>query len=421
MKAVWQGALVAALMVPCIGIAQMAQAQAVSFGSGVGMYGLLNGDNISLYVDRWGDFGAPLNATTPKKPGGQLNGSGQPFINSDGSVNTLSGTNTYGILFSPTSTAGLSNIQAQVQAKTEYETLGNRNAVEGYSISVNGGATFTPYGGLGFSTPTLTVSGSSIDGALSATSQTTYTNGGTDLLVSQQAFFNTSSLKNMVEVTTTFTNLSATNSIQGLQYARGIDPNQGAAPPGNSSDVNTNQSFGTITDPTQFAINSTDLLGLNRTLALGVRGTDPNSAGSILFATSGAQTETALLTSPTLAQQGNPSYVELESNGIAAEYVDSSNPADDATTVNFQEYLQDPSLAPFLNAADESVTPAFSTFSDTDLVLLSPMLDLAPGASTTSTFYYTFGATVTPEPGMTSLALAGLCGAIAFRRSRKRR
>jgi hypothetical protein len=396
------------------------QAQAPTFGTGVGNYALLNGDNLALYVDHYGDLGAPQNATTPTKPGGSLNGTGQPYINVDGSVNNLGGTNEYAALYNPTATFG--SVQSQVQQKTEYITLGNRNAVEGWSVSVNDGASFVPYNALGMTAGSISTTYNSVTGLATATTDTTYKLGATNLGIQQEVLFNDTGRKNIAEFVTTFTN-NGTSAISGLQYARGIDPNQGVASPGTTSDVNTNQSFGTSADLTQFAINSSDQLGQNRMLALGVRSTDSNAVGSIIYATSGGQTQNALLTSPELARQGNPSYIQLLPGG-GASYVDAANPADDATTTNYQQYLQNPALAPFLNAADDSITPAFSSFADTDMVLLSPTMSLAPGASTSYTFYYTFGTpnpVPTPEPGVVSLLTgSALAASATMFRSRRR-
>jgi hypothetical protein len=406
-----------------------AEAQAPVFPTAAtGNYALLNGDNLALYIDQLGDLGAPMSSSPSQpKPGGQLNSSGQPFINSDGSVQTPVGTPavpvTYAALYNPSATAG--TIQQQVQAKDEYITLGNRNAVEGWSISVNGGSSFIPYSNAGMSAAPIVTSYNPVTGLLTATADTTYKVGATDVGISQETLFNDTGRKNLAEFVTTFTN-NGTSTISGLQYARGVDPNQGVAPPGTSANVNTTQTFGTSVDPTQFAINSTDQESLNRNLALGVRSSDPNSAGTEIYAVSANQTESGLLGSPQVNRQGNPSYIQLDPNGDGgANFVDPTNPAMDSHTANYQEYLQNPALAPFLTAGNVSVTPEFSTYSpDTDLVLLSPVIsNLTPGESESFTFYYTFGALnagAVPEPGTIAMALAGICGAAVFRLRRVR-
>jgi hypothetical protein len=64
----------------------------------------------------------------------------------------------------------------------------------------------------------------------------------------------------------------------------------------------------------------------------------------------------------------------------------------DAYTPDYVAYNENPVSAPFMTPGDTAVTPVFNAYeSDTDLVLLSPVLSLEPGQSTTFTFYYTFG------------------------------
>jgi hypothetical protein len=372
-------------------------AQSATFGTGAGSYALLNGSYLALYIDRFGDLGAPMTSSvTLPKPGGLLDSLEQPYINSDGSVDTpvlidgVSTSITYAALYSAIATSG--SIQQQVQAKTEYITLGNLTAVEGWSVSVNGGSSFIPYDGTGMSAAPITASYNASTGLLTATSATTYMVGATDLEISQEVLFNDSARPNILQFVITFTN-NGTTTITGLQYARAIDPNQGVAPPGTSADVNTMQAFGTPADPTQFAVNSIDQEGLNRSLALGVRNSDLNSAGSIIYAASASQTESSILSSPQPTNQGDPSYIQLDANGDGgANYVTAINPAMDAHTANFEAYLETGGvLDPFLTSGNVGVTPVFTSYpSDTDLVLLSPQLSLAPGASTTFTFYYTF-------------------------------
>jgi hypothetical protein len=397
---------VAAIALVTVGRPSMGQA--LTFGSGgVGSYAVLNGDNLALYVDEYGDLGAPQNSGIPNKPGGVLNSSGQPYINSDGSVNTLGGTNAYGALYSPTSTAG-DSIQAAVQAKTEYVTLGNRNAIEGWSVDMNGAKAFTPYSDM--PTPTFSVSSNSATGLLTMTSTTTLAQGNADLQISQEILFNDPGRKNIAQFTVNFTN-TGTTTITGLQYARIVDPNQDVAAGGS---VNTVQSFGAQADPKAFAINSTGSLSGNQ-MALGVQPTDQNAAGSTIYAVNGLMTETGTLGHPSYldGQSGN-NYIQLNANGVGATYVNATNSALDATTSNFQAYINNPASAPFLTASDASVNPDFSSFgSDTTLVLLSPDLpDLAPGASTSYTFYYIFGpgpeGAPVPEPGPVAALFAPL-------------
>jgi hypothetical protein len=401
--------------------------QALTFGSGSGSYTVLNGDNLALVVGQFGDLGAPQNPTTPTKPGGVLDSSGQPYFNANGSVDSLSGTNAYAALFNQTSTAG-DSIQAALQAKTEYISLGNRNTVEGYSIHIDGGAAFTPFNDL--STPSVSVSSDSTTGLLTMTTTSTLTKGASSLQVSQEILFNDPGRKDIAQFNVTFTN-TGTSEITGLQYARTVDPNQDVAAPGSGS-VNTVQSFGTKADPTAFAINSLGASSL-REMALGVQYTDPNSPGSTIYAVDGSQTEGAILTNPSyLNGQAGTNYIQLHTSDEGADYVNGFNPASSGTTSNYLDYLADPSSAPFINAADMITNPDFSAYmTDTSLVLLSPVLpDLAPGQSTTYTFYYIFGneaPETVPEPGAVSMLFAPLvlCGCASLckrtRPARKRR
>ncbi len=332
-------------------------------------------------------------------------------------MNTLGGTNLYAALYNPVAQSGA--LQQQVQNKTEYISLGARDAVEGWSVSVNGGASFVPCNGLGMTATPISVAYNSTTGQLSAVTNTTLSSGATDLLISQQVLFNTPGQASVAQFVVTLTNNGA-SAITGLQYARAVDPNQGVAPPGSSGDVNTNQSFGSPSSSTQFAINSADQEGFNRNLSLGVNPADLNSPGSTIYAVSGNQTQQSVLTNPLPSSQNNPNQIVLHTSDLGADFVDPGNPSLDATTANYKLYLASPALAPFLNSQSQSVTPAFSTYSDTDLVLLSPSMNLAAGESTTFTFYYSFSASTVPAPGSAPIMLAGAAGFGCTLRRRRR-
>src|SRR5690242_14703674 len=82
------GFSLAALTLAGMAFAPCARAQGVLFPAPTdrNSYGLLNGDNLALYIDRLGDLGAPTTNLLVTKPGGDYVG-GAPFINPDGSVN----------------------------------------------------------------------------------------------------------------------------------------------------------------------------------------------------------------------------------------------------------------------------------------------------------------------------------------------
>jgi hypothetical protein len=359
-------------------------AYAATFGTGVGNYALLLGDYLALYVDRCGDLGAPRNATTPTHPGGSIDASGNPYINSDGSVDSLGGTNCYAALYSSGAT-NAGTIQQQVQAKTEYITVGNRNTVESWSINVNNGLSFTTIGGslhVSMTTAPITASYNEESGLVSATGMTTYLDAPQHVTIQHEVYFNDAGRKNVVQFVVTFTNLGSSGIT--LQYARGVNPNQGV-PPDHYGWTNTNQWFSTPVDPTLFAVNSADQEGFLRYLALGVRAGEPNTAGSIIYVTNGGQTENALLTSPHLPSQGNPNDVVLSATGgWGANFYDGYNPAYDSYSPNYAS-------APFVTGYGQTFSPVFSAFSESDLVLLSPIMDIGPGQSATYVFYYTFG------------------------------
>ena len=105
----------------------------VPAGGGSLAYAGLIGDNLTLYVEVGAALCAPRNTSAPVKPGGSLNGSNQPYINSDGSVNSLTGTNTYGLLYNPVSQY-TNPLQTAVQNMIEFISLGGRNAVEGWTM-----------------------------------------------------------------------------------------------------------------------------------------------------------------------------------------------------------------------------------------------------------------------------------------------
>jgi hypothetical protein len=405
----------------------MVSAQAPTFNAGgVGNYALLNGSNLALYIDRYGDLGAPQTTQTVSKPGGVLNGSGQPYVNADGSVQTPIPVSpfsdvTYAALYNPQATSG--TLQQQVQAKTEYITLGNRSAVEGWSISVNHGTSFIPYDGAGMSVSNIVTTYNSSTGLLTATTNSAYTVGATNLGISEEVLFNDASRKNLAEFVTTFTN-NGSSAIANLEYARVVDPNQGVAPPGNTGDTGTNQGFGTLTNASLFAIMSSDEMGLNRQLSLGVQNASPNAPGSYIYTANANQSESAVLGAPQLSRQGNPNYIELDANGDGgASYVDTANPLLDAHTTNFEDYIENPASAPFLTSSLASVTPSFNAYGDTDLVLLSPFMSLQPGQSTSYTFYYQFSPTEVPEPDALSMLMGGsvVMGSIVLRMRRKSR
>src|SRR5947209_3378098 len=67
-------------------ISSQAHAQTATFGTGAGTYALLNGTNLTVYLDNKGDIAAPNVGGGNPKPGGDLNGLNQPKINPDGSI-----------------------------------------------------------------------------------------------------------------------------------------------------------------------------------------------------------------------------------------------------------------------------------------------------------------------------------------------
>jgi len=376
----------------------------VPAGGGSLAYAGLIGDNLTLYVEVGAALCAPRNTSAPVKPGGSLNGSNQPYINSDGSVNSLTGTNTYGLLYNPVSQY-TNPLPTAVQNMIEFISLGGRNAVEGWTMqfATSGANTgWFPYsttGGSGGLYWTHSISSATWDASTDQLQLVTLSTFDAGALQVQHTFtFNGTGAKNIVTVQVQITNQpSSSLNINALTYCRALDPNQGVAPPGNTSDLNTNQSLGVSLYPQYFLVNSADQLNLSRQLGIGVHQLDANIASALLYAVNGAQTETALLTFPVRSSQGNPSYVELNADGSATYY--NAGTGLTATCSNVWEWLQgNTSGYPFLQGSTP-VTPAFTIFSDTDLVLMSGLLgsagSLPAGASTTFTWYYVLG---TPPP-----------------------
>ncbi len=420
----------AALMLTGMAFAPGARAQGVLFSgtSDRNAYGLLNDDNLALYIDRLGDLGAPTTNLLVTKPGGDYVNN-QPFINPDGSVNqsTVGTVNsrTYGALYNPNSTGSITPIGSSVQAKQqEYITVGPSQAAAGWGIRVGG--TWIPYTSLTSSLTSFAVNGSTssgqsgtFGGALSATS--TFALNST-LTLTQSTYLNvdpTTGQKlpaNEAKFDVVFKN-TGTTALNGLAYSFMLNPNQGQSPDGGSHTNTTNQKYGT-TNPNAFAINS-EQNGLN--MGLGVLPSDqtPNSGevelGSRIFSTS-ITSESGVLGNPEFLIDGLNNanavpYVMLNSDGSASAFDPTVDPFNPTETIPFTgQFTQNP----FLTGADDS------------LVLISPDLNVAAGGSASFSFYLFFnppnGGPTVPEPGAVALLFGSAIsfgGLLLRRRTRK--
>ena len=390
-------------------------------------YALLNGNLLSLYINSRGDLGAPVRGNT-KSPG-FVNSVGQPYINSNGSVNTTvtpggpgtQANGTYGILFSPTSTANAGSLAASVQAKNEYLTVGADNVAEGYSLI--GNASYLN-GGLNSGNDWLTARNFTVQSftpaasGIGITSQlikpnpaTSTANNPRGLQITQNVSFQNSD--NRVQFSVTFKNTDTT-TLTGIRYARAIDPNEGGTIPNNAKPGDTTQAFRTPSYKNANGKNDAFVLdsfvqNTSRHLGIGVLPGDPNAVGSKVLATS-ATRESDLLSNPEANLFADPTntYVQL-GTGTNATYV--KNGVGKAVG----DYTSD------------SFVPDFGPSGAAGLVLESPEINLAPNAEQTFSFYYFFDPVSTappgnvPEPGaLALLASGGFCGLLAVRRRRAR-
>lgn len=372
-------------------------------------YGLLNGDFISLYLNDRGDLGAPYDASG-NKPGGILDGF-VPAVQDNGDVKP--GMGTYGALFSFESTQGAGNgsIGASVRAKHEYISVGSQEASEGFAIvgndnKLNQNGKWLPDTKLSVVPNSFAVSGNSITGGLSATSQlTTPTSSGNLQITQQIALQEAGEPKNRVKFTVTFKN-NGTQTLDGLRYARAVDPNQGYL-----YSLSTFQHFRTPGDPNAFAIDSWDTPGaLNpQRMALGVSPGDAGTDGTTIFATN-FLSETSLLSN--LQAKDVRKNNRLVLHGKGADYLAAGSDTVFASTNDF---------------TDGSLDTTSFTPGDAALVLLSPSYSLAPGDEQTFIYYLFFSAVSStppadvPEPGPVAFYAGGIAGAGLLLRRRRTR
>jgi hypothetical protein len=407
----------AALTMAGMAFTTRAQAQSALFPSSGGnqQYGLLNGDNLALYVDQFGDLGAPVNFNqTIYKPSGDYTG-GHPNIDpTTGAVlEPGSGSSrTYAALYSSSSTGGISPIGASVLAKNqEYITVGPSLAAAGWGVKLGG--SWLPYYSPSLNFQGFSVSGSSAGSLLSATSSFAPTS---TLAITQTVSINSAN-PNRANFEVTFDNSKGTSAVSNVAYSFMLNPNQGEAPDGSSNTIATANKYQT-TDTSAFAINA-EANSLN--LGLGVlpsdQVADPNEMenGSTLYTTTDVKEGDVLgnpETNGTNPGNLNP-YVVLNPDGTV-DYFDPNSilyPLADATDPNFADAFPD---------------AAFTGGSDTAMVLLSPSFDIPAGGIRTFEFYLFFnpaqtGPTV-PEPGAMSLLAGGVLsfgGLLLRRRNRK--
>ena len=382
-----------------------ANAQAIKYSALGQTYGLLNGDNIALYISDRGDLGVPRRqGIIASKPSGNIDAiTGSPLdILPDGSISTDPGTGVYGALFSRTSTSGLP-LQQSIQAKSEYITGGGGIALENFALFGNNSNLHTLTGGYlhgdTVGTPTFSLSGNSATDILSATSAFTFSRA--KMKMTQEVSFQYDPVrKNLVQFKITFQN-TGTTDLTGIRYARAVNPNQGAFGTGTTT-LATLQQLGTPTEPDAFAINSS---ASNRHLGLGVFSDQQNGKGTILLSTATTE-ENTLLDNPT-AQLANSNYVKLLDGG--AEYYEGNslvNTTDDFRKADFQNSVK------------------FESGGDDALLLLSPVINVAAGTSETFTFYYFFNNPApsgVPEPGSVALLVSSLVGGCFLLRKHSRK
>lgn len=401
-----------------------AQAQSAIFtNAGSNTYGLINTDAIALYINDRGDIGAPYRAPgRTNKANGLLDGAGQPYLNSDGSVNTSANiggiTNgSYGLLVNTGGVPASGSLADSVRAKSEYLTAGPSTVAEGFSLigdnaNLRVGSPVSPnfLTASNFTVQSFTASASGAPPSLvSQLFRKTGTLATQGLQVTQTVTLPTNSNPakpslNLAQFTISFTNTD-TQTLTGLRYARGLNPNQDGSLP--NSTGNTMQTFGgNPADPKSFLINSNG--SGSRMLGLAVHPGDPNTVGARV-SVANTKFEASLLSTPDSYFSGASNYVTLNS-GFGAAYHKS-----DGTTQTTSDFT-----------TDGGFKPSFGTLTNGDysVLLESDIFSLAPGATTDFTFYIEAEqrgiAASVPEPGAFALLFASLSLGLMARRRRAR-
>jgi hypothetical protein len=414
--------LAASVAVGC-GLTVSAGAQSVIFpysdAGGSHRYGLLNGDYLALYVNDRGDLGAPYRNIGATKPtSGALNGI-YAVVNANGSVPdgpTPATRYTYAALFSKTPTVGLppvalqTPLQTSIQAKTEYATVGN-NPLEAYGVYVPGNnpasSVWLHNGDFSMdnTASAFSVSGKQ-GGVLSATSLVN--NASTGINVAQTITIDDKlgdNKQNVAQFHITVTNNSS-KTLNGVQYARVINPNMGAYSGGPNSTV---QSLGTASDTSAFAI---DASAAGRQLALGLDPANSSDSGTTIFSTNIVKED--LLFSSLNATIAGSNRVVLGNGTNASYYLGGQVNA--AATGSYTDY----SMHGFVSQVNFNSDPV-----DDSLVLVSPSYDLASGQSFSFSFSYYFdqlplAGDPVPEPGVLGLVAGGLVfGGIGVHRRKR--
>lgn len=345
-------------------------------------YVLLNGEKLALYLNDRGDLGAPYYFDQPVKPAGYLLG-GLPDILEDGSVAqsiadpSVLG-NTFAALYSAVPVNTTLSLGAQVRAKNEYISLGGLGTTEQYGIRLNGNWLYgsSLVAATGGNPIGLTASGSNPLAPLKAISTLKLPVPGGTLVLKQTVILqNTPANKNIAQFVISFTN-SSPNTLSSLQYARLVNPNQGAASP--LSTLATTQSLLTPADPNAFAIDAasgTHHLGLG--ISLGTSGVP--ASNSVPFS------GTTLLALPPDVNDELSFFSNLDglvattdrvvlNNGFTATAVDGLTGAI-MTTSDFR--------------TDANFQPTFAQ-NDASLALVSAPFDLGAQRTLTFSFNYYF-------------------------------
>jgi hypothetical protein len=236
----------------------------VTSGASDWNYACLNGDMMTVYVDRYGELGVrPVISFIPgaKNPGIGDPDTGFPDplnITTDGQIAPTSNPPSYGLLRSLESRNDQASTELAIEGRKELLSLGTGTTVDCWGVRAAHADLTAPGDNYYISTDAevtdFTVSGANAGVALSATSTVKYYDSSVSDLLEVKHIFSFQNDNSFLErvrvkVRVEFTNLSV-DPLTDVRYVHGIDPN-----PGVTSGVTYNHFF-VGSDLDAFAVNA---------------------------------------------------------------------------------------------------------------------------------------------------------------------